>query len=149
MRAAELDGLDDDAVRDILTNTRRVAVVGASARPDRPSYGVMRTLIAHGFDVVPVNPALAGQEIQGRRVAASLAEAGAPDMVDIFRAPEHVGPVVDEAIALGARTIWMQLGVINQEAAEKARAAGLAVVMDRCPSIEIPRLGVALGVRRA
>ena len=137
------DGLADAAIREILQTTRRIAVVGASARPERPSYGVMGFLLRHGYDVVPVNPGVAGQTIHGRTVVASLAEAGPLDMVDVFRASDQVGPVVEEAVRLGARTVWMQLGVINQPAAEAARAAGLIVVMDRCPAIERPRLGLA------
>jgi predicted CoA-binding protein len=136
------DNLTDDEVRTILKATTRIAVVGASNKPDRPSYGVIGTLVAAGYEVVPVNPGLAGQQIHGRTVAASLADAGALDMVDIFRAPDAVAPVVDEAVRLGARTIWMQLGIVNQDAAAVARAAGLQVVMDRCPKIELPRLGL-------
>ncbi len=135
------DGLNNADISAILSTTSRIAVVGASNKPERASYGVMAALLARGYDVTPVNPGLAGQTIHGRRVVASLAEAGALDMVDVFRASDSVGPVVDEAIRLGARTIWMQLGVVNQAAAEKARAAGLKVVMDRCPKIEFARLG--------
>jgi len=134
------DGLSDDEVRTILKGTTRIAVVGASNKQERASYGVMGALVARGYEVVPVNPGLAGQEIHGCVVVASLAEAGALDMVDVFRAPDAVGPVVDEAVRLGAKTVWMQLGVVNQEAAEAARAAGLAVVMDRCLKIELSRL---------
>jgi predicted CoA-binding protein len=115
-------------------------VVGASAKPWRPSFGVTRFLLDRGYDVTPVNPGIAGQTVHGRTVVASLAEAGSLDMVDIFRASRHVGPVVDRAIQLGARTIWMQLGVIDHDAAARARAAGLTVVMDRCPVIEDRRL---------
>ena len=136
-----MDGLADAEVQAILDRTTRVAVVGASSKPERPSFGVMASLIAHGFEVVPVNPGLEGSDIHGRRVAASLEAAGPLDMVDVFRAPDAVGPLVDEAIRLGARTIWMQLGVINETAAARARKAGLAVVMDRCPKIEFARLG--------
>ena len=134
------DGNSDQLIRDILSATRRIAVVGASAKNWRPSFGVMRFLIDRGYDVTPVNPGLAGQTIHGRTVVASLAEAGPLDMVDVFRASEHVGPVVDQAIELGARTVWMQLGVIDPEAARRARGAGLTVVMDRCPVIEARRL---------
>jgi predicted CoA-binding protein len=136
------DNLTDDEVRTILKGTTRIAVVGASNKPDRPSYGVIGALVGAGYEVTPVNPGLAGQQIHGRTVAASLADAGALDMVDIFRAPDAVAPVVDEAVRLGARAIWMQLGIVNQDAAEVARAAGLQVVMDRCPKIELPRLGL-------
>ncbi len=136
-----VDGLDDGDIRSILTRTKRVAVVGASNKPERASYGVMAALLARGYDVTPVNPGLAGQVIHGRTAVASLAEAGALDMVDVFRASDSVGPVVDEAVRLGAKTIWMQLGVVNEAAAAAGRAAGLAVVMDRCPKIEFARLG--------
>ena len=137
------DGLADDEVRRILRDTHRIALVGASNRPERPSHGVMHFLLARGYDVVPVNPGLAGQSLLGQRVVASLAEAGPLDMVDIFRASDQAGAVVDEAIRLGARTVWLQLGVIDVAAAERAGAAGLAVVMDRCPAIEMPRLGIS------
>ncbi|MBC9178767.1 CoA-binding protein [Pseudoroseomonas ludipueritiae] len=139
-----LDGMTDEAIRALLMNTQRIAVVGASANPSRPSFGVTGFLVDRGFDVTPVNPGLAGQQLHGSTVAASLAEAGKLDMVDIFRRSEEVGPVVDEAIRLGARTIWMQLGVIDSAAAARAREAGLTVVMDRCPLIEWRRLGMAM-----
>jgi uncharacterized protein len=135
---------DDVAIAALLRSTRRIAVVGASAKPERPSYGVMRALIDHGYDVVPVNPGLAGQEIHGRIVVTSLADVMPPaDMVDIFRDSESAGAVVDAAIAHGAQSVWMQIGVINPEAAARAEAAGLEVVMDRCPKVELRRLGVS------
>jgi len=134
--------MDDATIRRVLSETKRIALVGASAKPERASYGVMRFLLARGYDVVPVNPGLAGQEILGRQVVGTLAEAAPLDMVDLFRRSEEVDAPVDEAIRLGARTVWMQLGVVNEAAAAKARAAGLTVVMDRCPAIEVPRLGV-------
>ena len=137
-----IDGLDDDAIRRILERTRRVAVVGASPRPDRPSNGVFRFLRDQGVAVVPVNPAAAGQAIDGIPIVATLAEAGPLDMVDVFRRSDAVAPVMDEARARGARTIWLQLGIVDAASAARARAAGLAVVMDRCPAIEWPRLGV-------
>ncbi len=136
------DGLDDAEIARILGETRRIAMVGASNRPDRPSYGVMRFLLGRGWTVIPVNPGLAGQTIQGQPVVASLEEAGPLDMVDIFRASDQAGAVVDEAVRLGARSVWLQLGVVDMAAAERARAGGLAVVMDRCPAIEAPRLRV-------
>jgi predicted CoA-binding protein len=136
-----LDGNSDDTIRDLLTTTRRIALVGASARSWRPSNSVMRFLLDRGYDVTPVNPGPAGQTIHGRTVVATLAEAAPLEMVDLFRASIHVGPLVDQAIGLGARTIWMQLGVIDQAAAAKARAAGIIVVMDRCPVIEDRRIG--------
>ena len=139
------DGLADDAVRAILVRTRRVAVVGASPRPDRPSHGVFRFLRDCGFDVVPVNPAAAGEEIDGIPIVATLAEAGPLDMVDVFRRREAVAPVADEAVALGARTLWLQLGVVDEASAARARVAGLAVVMDRCPRIEWARVGLGRG----
>ena len=139
------DGLADDAVRAILERTRRVAVVGASPRPDRPSHGVFRFLRDCGFDVVPVNPAAAGEEIDGIPIVATLAEAGPLDMVDVFRRSDAVAPVADEAVALGARTLWLQLGVMDEASAARARVAGLAVVMDRCPRIEWARLGLGRG----
>jgi len=135
--------MDDEAMRGLLTGVRRIALVGASDKPDRPAFGVMRFLLGQGFDVTPVNPALAGRALQGRQVVASLAEAGPLEMVDLFRRSDAVEEPVREAIALGARIIWMQLGVVNEPAAALARAAGLTVVMDRCPVIEMHRLGLA------
>jgi predicted CoA-binding protein len=134
----------DDILRRILTETKVIALVGWSAKPDRPSHGVSRYLAARGYRVIPVNPGHAGMAAPwGETVRASLAEIDGPvDMVDIFRASDAVEPVVDEALAAvpGLKTIWMQLGVVNEAAAAKARAAGLDVVMNRCPAIEIPRL---------
>jgi predicted CoA-binding protein len=132
--------MSDEEIRRVLATTRRIAMVGASNKLERPSNRVMRYLLAHGFNVTPVNPALAGQKILGRLVVGSLAETTPLDMVDLFRNPAEVLAPVQEAIRLGAKTIWMQLGVVNEEAAEAARAAGLTVIMDRCPVIEIPRL---------
>lgn len=129
-----------DPIHAILLATRRIAVVGLSANPSRPSYGVARFLVARGFDVVGVNPALAGQSVHGRPVVATLDEAGPLDMVDIFRRSSEAGAVVREAVRLGARTVWMQLGVMDAAAAAEARTAGVQVVMDRCPVIEWRRL---------
>lgn len=134
--------MSDESLRHILSTTRRIAVVGASNKPERPSYGVMQFLIAQGYDVIPVNPGIAGQAILGKTVVATLAEADPLDMVDIFRNSADAAAPVQDAIRLGAKTIWMQLGVINEDAAATARAAGLNVVMDHCPAIEIPRLGL-------
>jgi uncharacterized protein len=138
-----MDGQTDDTIRAILTGTRRIAVVGASDKAWRPSHGVFGFLLQRGYDATPVNPMLAGRSIQGRGVVAALADAAPLEMVDIFRASAKVAPVVDEAIRLGARTVWMQLGVIDEAAAQRARDAGLTVVMDRCPVIEVRRLGLA------
>ncbi|HET8613274.1 MAG TPA: CoA-binding protein [Sphingomonas sp.] len=133
---------DADIAR-LLRETRRIALVGASDRPDRPSYRVMRTLQAHGYRVFPVNPQITGERIHGEYVWRELAQIGEPiDLVDIFRRPEAAGEAVDQAIVIGAKAVWMQLGVINEAAARRAEAAGLEVVMDRCPAIEIPRLGI-------
>lgn len=122
--------------------TSRIALVGASVKPWRASHEVMRFLLDRGFDVTPVNPTLAGQTIHGRLVVASLADAGPLEMVDVFRNASHVSALVDTAIQLGAKTIWMQLGVIDDAAAARARDAGVAVFMDRCPVIEDRRLGL-------
>lgn len=133
---------EDDRIRDLLMATRRIAVVGASDRPDRASHGVMSFLLARGYDAVPVNPMLAGREIHGRKVLASLEEAGPLDMVDVFRRSSEAGAVMDEAVRLGAKSVWLQLGVVDEAAAARAREAGVAVVMDRCPVIEWRRLGL-------
>ncbi len=136
------DGLTDEAVAAILRGVRSIALVGWSPRPDRPSHGVARFLAARGYRVIPVNPGQAGQQALGETVVATLAEAGPVDMVDIFRRSEEAGALVDEAIAAGAKVVWMQLGIADQAAAARARAAGLQAVMNRCPAIEIPRLGL-------
>ena len=134
----------DAEIKALLEETRTIAVVGASDRPDRPSFRVMKTLQDHGYRTIPVNPQITGEHIHGEFVFRELAQLGDPiDMVDVFRRSDVVGAVVDEAIAIGAKSIWMQLGVIDQAAAARAEAAGLKVVMDRCPAIDIPRLGVA------
>ena len=133
---------DADIAR-LLEQTHTIALVGASDRPDRAAHEVMGMLLAHGYHVIPVNPQLAGQVIHGQTVVATLADVGEPiDMVDMFRRSEFVSGVVDEAIAVGARAVWTQLGVIDHAAAARAEAAGLDVVMDRCPKIEIRRLGL-------
>ena len=137
----------DDEISALLTSARGFAVVGASPKPDRPAYGVMERLIAKGYTVVPVNPGQAGSEILGQQVVATLADVPAPaDIVDIFRTSEAALAVVKDAIAnkdrLGLKAIWMQIGVVNEDAARLASDAGLTVIMDRCPKIEIARLGV-------
>ena len=134
----------DADIAALLAETRTIALVGASDRPDRPSYGVMRFLQNHGYRVIPVNPQITGEHVHGEYVWRDLSQIGEPiDMVDIFRRPEAAGEAVDQAIAAGAKAVWMQLGVINEEAAARAEAAGLKVVMNRCPAIDIPRLGLA------
>jgi uncharacterized protein len=140
-----IDGQTDEAIRDILTGTQRIALVGASDKPTRASHGVMGFLLERGYDVTPVNPVLAGQTIHGRTVVPRLADAAPLDMVDVFRNSGHIGPLVDAVIRLGAKCIWMQLGVIDEAAAAKARAAGITVVMDRCPIIEDRRMDLRLG----
>jgi predicted CoA-binding protein len=144
------DNYSDDYLRDILRRTRTIAMVGASAQWNRPSYFAMKYLLAKGFRVVPVNPGQAGSAILGQTCYATLADVpGAIDMVDIFRASEAAAAITDEAIALAPerciRTVWMQLGVRHDEAAARAEAAGLDVVMNRCPKIEYGRLHTELG----
>lgn len=134
----------DADIKALLDSARTVALVGASDRPDRPSFRVMAALQRHGYRVIPVNPQITGEHVGGEFVFRDLAQLGDPiDIVDIFRRSDAAGEVVDEAIAIGAKAVWMQLGVVNEAAAARAEAAGLKVVMDRCPAIEIPRLSVA------
>ena len=132
----------DAEIRDILSSVQTIAVVGWSPKPDRPSHGVAAFLRRQGYRVIPVNPGQAGETALGETVVATLAEAGSVDMVDIFRRSEEAGAVADEAVRTGAKVVWMQLGVVDEAAAERARSAGLRVVMNRCPAIEIPRLGL-------
>jgi uncharacterized protein len=136
----------DAFLREILTGVRTIAVVGASPRPQRPSHGVMRYLQRQGYRAIPVNPFAAGETILGERCYAALSEIPEPvELVDIFRRSEFAGAAVDAAIAVGAKAVWLQLGVVDAAAAARAEARGLKVVMDRCPAIEIPRLGLARG----
>jgi predicted CoA-binding protein len=133
----------DDEIRRILTTTRTIAVVGASPRPDRPSFGVLRFLLGKGFRCWPINPASIGETIHGQKVLGSLDEIGEPiDMVDVFRRASDVPPVADAAIAVKTKVLWLQLGIVNEDAAQKARNAGLIVVQDACPAIEWSRLGL-------
>lgn len=137
------DSYDPSLIRDVLKNTRRIAMVGASPNPARPSNGVLRFLLGKGYDVVPINPGHAGKQIHGQTVVASLADIEGPvDMVDVFRAADRLPALVDEILALPNRpkVIWGQLTVRDDEAAKKAEEAGITVIMDRCPAIEYPRL---------
>jgi uncharacterized protein len=133
----------DAYLRDILTSVQTIAVVGASPRRGRPSHGVMAYLQRCGYRAIPVNPNAAGETIHREKCYAALADILEPvDMVDVFRRSEMAGAAVDDAIAIGAKFVWMQLGVRDDQAAARAEAAGVKVVMNRCPAIEIPRLGL-------
>ncbi|MGH7053036.1 MAG: CoA-binding protein [Stellaceae bacterium] len=137
------DTYPDSDLREILTSVRTIAVIGASPRSARPSHRVMAYLQQQGYRAIPVNPFAAGDTINGERVYATLAEVPeAIDMVDVFRRSEFAGDAADAAIAKGAKVVWMQLGVRDDAAAARAEAQGLKVVMNRCPAIEIPRLGI-------
>lgn len=134
---------DEGEIRELLSQPRRIAVVGASPNLARASNEVLAFLIRQGHDVIAVNPGHAGKTIHGAPVVATLADVEPPaEIVDIFRNSADAGAAVDEAIVHGAKAVWLQIGVIDQEAARRANDAGLAVVMDRCPKIEIPRLGL-------
>ncbi len=154
MTAVIHDRYEDSYLRKILRECKTIAMVGASASWNRPSYFAMKYLLDRGYRVIPVNPAAAGQEIMGQKVYAALAELPVEaDMVDIFRNSEAAGAITDDAIVHGAKVVWMQLGVRNDAAAKRAEAAGLRVVMNRCPKIEHSRLagtiewhGIASGV---
>ncbi len=132
---------EDSYVKSILADVKTIAMVGASTNWNRPSYFAMKYLQTKGYRVIPVNPVVAGQELLGEAVWSSLDEIDEPiDMVDIFRNADAAGPITDAAIEIGAKVVWMQFGVINHEAAARAEAAGLRVVMDRCPKVEYARL---------
>lgn len=135
----------DELIRTILRTTRRIALVGASANPARPSNEVMEFLLGKGYQVLPVNPGLAGQELFGQKVYARVADVPGPiDMIDVFRNSDQVPALVDEVLALPVlpKVFWTQLGVVHEAAAAKASARGIQVIMNRCPAIEIPRLGI-------
>ena len=133
----------DEDIAELLTSARTIAMVGASDRPGRPSNGVMRALQEHGYRVIPVNPNITGEHLYGEFVWRELAQIGVPiDIVDIFRRSDAAGEAVDQAISVGAKSVWMQLGVIDEAAAERAEAAGLKVVMDRCIKIEMQALRI-------
>lgn len=132
---------DDAYVKGILADVKTIAMVGASTNWNRPSYFAMKYLQAKGYRIIPVNPRNAGETLLGETIRETLAEIEEPvDMVDIFRNAEAAGPITDEAIEIGAKVVWMQFGVINPDAAARAEAAGLRVVMDRCPKVEYARL---------
>ncbi|MDH3195882.1 MAG: CoA-binding protein [Hyphomicrobiales bacterium] len=142
------DSYSDDEIRAVLDGVRTIAMVGASAKDVRPSYFVLKYLLAKGYRVIPVNPGQAGKDILGQKVYGALADIAEPvDMVDIFRSSEAAAEIVDEALALEPKpkVIWMQLGVRNDEAAARAEAAGLRVIMNRCPKIEYGRLSGEIG----
>jgi len=140
------DSYSDAYIGTILANSRTFAFVGASPTTSRPSYFAMKYLMAKGYRVIPVNPAHDGRELLGQKIYASLADIGEPvDVVDMFRTPDAALEIVRQAIAIGAKVIWMQLGIRNDEAAKMAEDAGLKVVMNRCPKIEYGRLSGEIG----
>ncbi len=148
MDGADHDSYADDLVGDILKSVKTIALVGASNNPARPSWIVFKYLLQRGYDVVPINPGAAGQSILGQTVYGQLAEVPRPiDMVEIFRNSEAAGPITDEALRLDPlpKVIWMQLSVRNDEAAARAEAEGVRVIMNRCPKIEFGRLSGEIG----
>ena len=133
----------DEDIAALLSSARTIAVVGASDRPGRPSYGVMKFMSDRGWRILPVNPTITGEHVHGEYVWRELSQIGDPiDVVDIFRRPAEAVVAVDQAIAVGAKAVWLQLGIVNEDAAARAEAAGLQVVMDRCIKIEAARLGL-------
>lgn len=134
--------IDSDAeIRELLSSTRTIALVGASPNPQRASHAVMHYMMDRGYRVIPVNPN--EKEILGQKVYATLKDIPEPiDMVDVFRNSEAAGPVCEEAVEIGAKSLWLQLGVFNEEGTRRAEAAGLKVVVNRCPAIDMPRLGM-------
>lgn len=135
--------MKDQEIADILKQVKTIALVGASDTPDRPSYRVMAYLQRQGYHVTPVNPKLAEQKLLGQQVYAKLEDIPYPiDMVDVFRNSEAAYDIAKEAIALGAKVLWLQIGVINEQAATLAKEKNVKIIMDRCPKIEIPRLGL-------
>ena len=131
----------DEDIAELLQQARVIAMVGASDRPDRAAFHVMQFLQGQGYRVIPINPRITGEQVHGEYVWRELSQIGEPiDIVDIFRNSGEAGAVVNEAIAVGAKAVWMQLGVIDEAAAARAEAAGLKVVMDHCPKIEFARL---------
>ena len=135
--------MQDSEIRSVLESVKTIALVGASEKVTRPSYGVMAYLLEQGYKVIPVSPKLAGQTLLAQHVYAELSDIPQPiDMVDVFRQPDAAYDIAKQAVAIGAKVLWLQIGVINEQAAILAKDAGLTVVMDRCPKIEIPRLGM-------
>jgi uncharacterized protein len=134
----------DDELGKLLRATRTIAMVGASSNPERPSHGVFSRLVRAGYRVIPVNPF--ETEVQGERAYPSLAAVPEPiDLVDVFRRAEATPPIADEAVNIGAKVLWLQLGIVNEDAAARARAGGLVVVMDACLAVVVARLGVKVG----
>ena len=139
------DHYSDALLRDILTSTKTIALVGASSNVQRPSYGVMNFLLKRGYSVTPVNPGLAGQMLLGQNVVAKVGDIATPiDMIDVFRNSATIPALVEELLAMAIlpKVVWMQLGVLHIEAAEMLESRGIQVIMNRCPAIEIPRLGL-------